>query len=140
MEAMKKAASEAVEKVRNSPLFRRKFGTARPHSPLSDGESSAIQQELHPERDLTPFVQGVYFNVRKLLASFSALSRTSLSDRLIHSVTYRSATSASSRWLPHTHRNTAVPKSQSDYCGAPPPIMAEEMGPVLPLLGQSLSS
>lgn len=66
MEAMKKAASGAVERVRNSPLFRRKFGTtgARASSPLSDGESSSnIQQELHPERDLTPFVQGVYFNV-----------------------------------------------------------------------------
>ena len=64
MEAVKKAASEAVEKVRNSPLFRRKFGTARATSPLSEGEPTAIQQELHPERDLTPFVQGVYFNVR----------------------------------------------------------------------------
>ena len=65
MEAVKKAASGAVERVRNSPLFRRKFGTARSDSPLNDGESggSNIQQELHPERDLTPFVQGVYFNV-----------------------------------------------------------------------------
>ena len=64
MDAVKKAASGAVERVRNSPLFRRKFGTARASSPLSDGESSSnIQQELHPERDLTPFVQGVYFNV-----------------------------------------------------------------------------
>lgn len=65
MEAMKKAASGAVEKVRNSPLFRRKFGTPRSNSPLSDEEqaSASRQQELHPERDLTPFVQGVYFNV-----------------------------------------------------------------------------
>ena len=75
MEAVKKAASGAVERVRNSPLFRRKFGTQRANSPLSDGESN-IQQELHPERDLTPFVQGVYFNVRDLMYTRSLATRS----------------------------------------------------------------
>ena len=65
MEAVKKAANGAVEKVRNSLLFRRKFGTPRSSSPLSDEEqvSTTCQQELHPEHDLTPFVQDVYFNI-----------------------------------------------------------------------------
>ena len=58
MEAVRKAASEAVDTIRNSPLFRRKFGN-RPSSP---GQPET-PQPLHPETDTTPFVQGVYFQV-----------------------------------------------------------------------------
>ena len=54
MEAVKKAASGAVDSIRNSPMFRRKFGTR------------AEQEEprpLSPEHDKTPFVQGINFQV-----------------------------------------------------------------------------
>ena len=58
MEAVRKAASEAVDTIRNSPLFRRKFGN-RPAAPTEP----ETPQPLHPESDRTPFVQGVYFQV-----------------------------------------------------------------------------
>ena len=38
MEAVKKAASGAVESIRNSPLFRRKFGTYQKAATRSDSE------------------------------------------------------------------------------------------------------
>ena len=56
---MKKAASGAVDSIRNSPLFRRKFGTT-PGRPEQDG---AEPRPLSPERDTTPFVQGINFKV-----------------------------------------------------------------------------
>ena len=55
MEAVKKAASGAVDSIRNSPLFRRKFGTQ---------QGREVEQEprhLSPEQDTTPFVQGINF-------------------------------------------------------------------------------
>lgn len=58
MEAVRKAASEAVDTIRNSPLFRRKFGN-RPADPTE----LETPRPLHPESDRTPFVQGVYFQV-----------------------------------------------------------------------------
>lgn len=59
MEGLKKAASGAVDTIRNSPLFRRKFGTRQSTPPTSVDRPEPI----HPESDMTPFVQGVYFNV-----------------------------------------------------------------------------
>ncbi len=58
MDAVRKAASEAVDSIRNSPLFRRKFGN-RASSPAEPETPTP----LHPEADTTPFVQGVYFQV-----------------------------------------------------------------------------
>lgn len=65
MEAVKKAASGAVESIRNSPLFRRKFGTyQKAHSePHSDDEEP---RPISPEKDRSPFVQGIYFQVEYL--------------------------------------------------------------------------
>ena len=62
MEAVKKAASGAVDSIRNSPLFRRKFGTS--YQKAEEEEEQQQQRPLAPERDLTPFVQGIYFQVR----------------------------------------------------------------------------
>ena len=73
MEGLKKAASGAVESIRNSPLFKRKFGT-RPDSGASPTVSPAVSPAvspsqnrrpgaISPENDTTPFVQGVYFHV-----------------------------------------------------------------------------
>lgn len=62
MDAVRKAASGAVESIRNSPLFRRKFGTyQKAHEDSSDDEPPIV-----PEKDLTPFVQGVYYNAEYL--------------------------------------------------------------------------
>ena len=58
MEAVRKAASEAVDTIRNSPLFRRKFGNRS-----TEQETPETPRPLHPESDKTPFVQGVYFQV-----------------------------------------------------------------------------
>ncbi len=58
MDAVKKAASGAVESIRNSPLFRRKFGTYQKASSQEEEE-----RPISPERDRTPFVQGIYFQV-----------------------------------------------------------------------------
>lgn len=60
MDAVKKAASGAVETIRNSPLFRRKFGTYQKASSKDNEE----ERPISPERDRTPFVQGIYFQVR----------------------------------------------------------------------------
>lgn len=62
MEAMKKAASGAVDSIRNSPLFRRKFGT-RSSPSQSPSEARRHPGAITPEKDPTPFVQGVYFHV-----------------------------------------------------------------------------
>ena len=72
MEAVKKAASGAVESIRNSPLFRRKFGTyqkaaTRSDSEEGEGERGEVPQPLSPEKDRTPFVQGFYFQVGNLV-------------------------------------------------------------------------
>lgn len=64
MEAVKKAASGAVDSIRNSPLFRRKFGTS--YQKAEEEEEQQQQRPLAPERDLTPFVQGIYFQVEYL--------------------------------------------------------------------------
>ena len=124
MEAMKKAASGAVERVRNSPLFRRKFGTARSDSPLSDGESSSAttQQELHPERDLTPFVQGVYFNVSVVYPHRIHTQNTIYHDLVCHC--HRWIISVNSRWPARILKSTGVRKNRYVYCGAPPPAKA----------------
>lgn len=69
MDAVKKAASGAVDTIRNSPLFRRKFGTQN-RAELEEEEP----RPLSPERDTTPFVQGINFQVRtSSLASRSHL-------------------------------------------------------------------
>ena len=62
MEAVRKAASEAVDTIRNSPLFRRKFGNRS-----TEQESPETPRPLHPESDRTPFVQGVYFQVEQFI-------------------------------------------------------------------------
>ena len=62
MDAVRKAASEAVESIRNSPLFRRKFGTYQ----KAQEENSDDEAAIAPEKDLTPFVQGVYYNAEYL--------------------------------------------------------------------------
>ena len=75
MEAVKKAASGAVESIRNSPLFRRKFGTYQKAATRSDseegegerGDRGEVPQPLSPEKDRTPFVQGFYFQVGSLV-------------------------------------------------------------------------
>ena len=57
MEAMRKAA----DSIRNSPLFRRKFGT---HNRVDDGEREGEEpRPISPESDRTPFVQGINFQV-----------------------------------------------------------------------------
>ena len=58
MDAVKKAASGAVDTIRNSPLFRRKFGTQQ-------AQTDEEPRPLSPERDTTPFVQGINFQVRR---------------------------------------------------------------------------
>ena len=67
MEAVKKAASDAVESIRNSPLLRRKFGTYQKTATRPDSEGEGVGGEaprpLSPEKDRTPFVQGFYFQV-----------------------------------------------------------------------------
>ncbi len=60
MEAVKKAASGAVETIRNSPLFRRKFGT---YQKASSNDQDEQERPISPEKDRTPFVQGIYFQV-----------------------------------------------------------------------------
>ena len=63
MDAVKKAASDAVESIRNSPLFRRKFGNRTPSQ--SPSNSHRQVEAISPEKDTTPFVQGVYFMVSR---------------------------------------------------------------------------
>lgn len=65
MEAMKKAATGAVDSIRNSPLFRRKFGT---HNRVENAEqdNNIEPRPISPEHDRTPFVQGINFQVRYL--------------------------------------------------------------------------
>ena len=60
MEAVKKAASGAVDTIRNSPLFRRKFGT---HNRAESAESEEEPRPISPEHDRTPFIQGINFQV-----------------------------------------------------------------------------
>ena len=60
MEAVKKAASGAVDTIRNSPLFRRKFGTQNRAGSADDEEEP---RPISPEHDRTPFVQGINFQV-----------------------------------------------------------------------------
>ncbi len=64
MEAVKKAASGAVDSIRNSPLFKRKFGTRSTPTP-SPSQTRREPGAITPEKDTTPFVQGVYFLVSK---------------------------------------------------------------------------
>ena len=61
MDAVRKAASEAVQAVRNSPLLRRRFGTQDQHPP-----TSPEPPPLSPQKDRTPFVQGFYYRVQYL--------------------------------------------------------------------------
>ena len=65
MEVVKKAASGAVGSIRNSPLFKRKLGG---HSSSTQNPASNRLQPraVSPEKDTTPFVQGVYFHVRRM--------------------------------------------------------------------------
>ena len=53
MEAVKKAASGAVESIRNSPLFRRKFGTYQKAAPVrqrgGEGEGGGSAASLSGE-------------------------------------------------------------------------------------------
>ena len=67
MEAVKKAASGAVDTIRNSPLFRRKFGTQS----RGEGEEDRDPRPLSPERDTTPFVQGINFLVREVTHTYT---------------------------------------------------------------------
>lgn len=60
MDAVRRAASGAVDTIRNSPLFRRKFGTYQRSENDSEEEED---RPISPDKDLTPFVQGVYFQV-----------------------------------------------------------------------------
>ena len=69
MEAVRKAASEAVDTIRNSPLFRRKFGNRS-----TEQESPETPRPLHPESDRTPFVQGVYFQVHKACSLYHTIT------------------------------------------------------------------
>lgn len=64
MDAVKKAASGAVDTIRNSPLFRRKFGTQN----RADCEEEP--RPLSPERDTTPFVQGINFQAGRSLLPY----------------------------------------------------------------------
>ena len=49
MEAVKKAASGAVESIRNSPLFRRKFGTYQKAATRSDSEEGEGERGEVPQ-------------------------------------------------------------------------------------------
>lgn len=61
MEAVRKAASDAVQAVRNSPLLRRRFGT---HDHQSPGTAAAPDHPaISPQKDRTPFIQGFYYRV-----------------------------------------------------------------------------
>ena len=76
MEAVKRAASGAVETIRNSPLFKRRGSGGRYQK--TDSELSASMEEegvsardradggedamISPEEDRSPFVQGVYYH------------------------------------------------------------------------------
>ena len=49
---------KAADAVKNSPLFRRRFGYG------SDGGGRHVAERiLEPDKDLTPFVQGIYYKV-----------------------------------------------------------------------------
>ena len=61
METVKKVASGAVKSIRNSLLFRRKFGT------YQKAATWEVPQPLSPEKDRTPFVQGFYFQMENLM-------------------------------------------------------------------------
>lgn len=61
MDAVRKAASEAVQAVRNSPLLRRRFGTQDQQPPTSPDPPA-----ISPQKDRTPFVQGFYYRVQYL--------------------------------------------------------------------------
>lgn len=66
MEAVRKAA----DSIRNSPLFRRKFGTRSAGATPTSSPSLSRHQAgvtISPEKDTTPFVQGVYFHVSVIL-------------------------------------------------------------------------
>ena len=81
MEAVKKAASGAVDTIRNSPLFRRKFGTQ------SRGElENEEPRPLSPERDTTPFVQGINFQVRDTPRVYTCVAQCSLPHYLFRPV------------------------------------------------------
>lgn len=68
MEVVRKAA----DAVRNSPLFRRRFG---------QGERRE-DRTLHPDRDLTPFVQGLYYKASKPMVGRSQHNATPGSGRV----------------------------------------------------------
>ena len=57
MEAVQKAVSDAVHAVRNSPLLKRRFG---------DKEDKQEEENVLPEKDRTPFVQGFTYRVEYL--------------------------------------------------------------------------
>ena len=69
MEAVRKAASDAVQAVRNSPLLRRRFGTQDQQQPLAD------HLVISPQKDRTPFVQGFYYRVDYLGKTHVATAR-----------------------------------------------------------------
>ena len=48
---------KAADALKNSPLFRRRFGYGN-----QEQEHTRV---YHPEKDLTPFVQGIYYKVRR---------------------------------------------------------------------------
>ena len=78
MDAVRKAASGAVDSIRNSPLFKRKFGT---RSTPNTSPSTAQRQPgaISPEKDTTPFIQGIYFHV----SSYIIVSHSSLGVYLV---------------------------------------------------------
>ena len=58
MEVVQKAVNEAMHAVRNSPLLRRRFGDR--DEPEEDDE------DISPEKDRTPFVQGFTYRLEYL--------------------------------------------------------------------------
>lgn len=58
MEVVQKAVNEAVHAVRNSPLLRRRFGDKE--------DPPEEEEEISPEKDHTPFVQGFTYRVEYL--------------------------------------------------------------------------
>lgn len=58
MEVVQKAVNDAMHAVRNSPLLRRRFGDRE--------DPTEEQEELSPEKDRTPFVQGFSYRVEYL--------------------------------------------------------------------------
>ncbi len=60
MDVVQKAVNDAVHAVKNSPLLKRRFGDR------DDPEEENDEEDIVPEKDRTPFVQGFSYRLEYL--------------------------------------------------------------------------